>query len=112
MSLHLRPSLPVWMDLVSPLSSISDGSERWFYILFVTLMWLCEEASCVYLCCHCDWESKIHTLNWKLMSLKNGYLSPERSRGEYNKGSWDCLSVADTQVLVALTFIDLAVSSI
>ena len=37
---------------------VSDGSKRWlFYILVVVLIWLCKEASCVYLCCHLRWKS-------------------------------------------------------
>ena len=40
-----------------PLNSISDGSEWWlFYNLVVILRWLCEEVSCIYLCCHLDWK--------------------------------------------------------
>ena len=36
-------------------SLISDGSKWWlFYILVVILMWLCEEASCVYFRLHLD----------------------------------------------------------
>ena len=39
-------------------NSIPDGSEWWlFYILAVILMWLCEEASHVYLCRHLEWKS-------------------------------------------------------
>ena len=59
------PLLPIWMDIVFffksivvrlPFNSISDGSERWlFYDLVVILMWLCEEASHVYLCRHLLW---------------------------------------------------------
>ena len=41
-----------------PFNSICDGYESWlFYILVVILMWLCEEASCVYLSHHLDWKS-------------------------------------------------------
>ena len=41
-----------------PFNLISDGSERWlFYILVVILMWLCEEASCVYLGHYLDLKS-------------------------------------------------------
>ena len=41
-----------------PFNSISDGSVWWlFYILVVILMWVCEEANCVYLCHHLDWKS-------------------------------------------------------
>ena len=40
-----------------PFHSISDSSEWWwFYISAVILMWLCEEASHVYLCRHLDWK--------------------------------------------------------
>ena len=52
--------LPIWMDVVVrlPFNSISDGSEWWlFYNLVVTLMWLCEEVSFVYLCHYLDWKS-------------------------------------------------------
>ena len=41
-----------------PFNSISDGSEWWlFYNWVVILMWLCKEASLVYLCCHLDRQS-------------------------------------------------------
>ena len=41
-----------------PFNLISDCSEWWlFYNLVVIFMWLCEEMSCVYLCCHLDWKS-------------------------------------------------------
>ena len=40
-----------------PFNSISDCSEWWlFYILLVILMWLCEEASRVYLRLPLDWN--------------------------------------------------------
>ena len=59
---HLCPSFQFWCGFFFnsviaglPFSSISDGSE-WllFYSLVVILMWLCEEASRVYLCLHLD----------------------------------------------------------
>ena len=31
---------------------ISDDTECWLYNLVLILMWLCKEASRVYLCCH------------------------------------------------------------
>ena len=41
-----------------PFNSISDGSEWWlFYILIVTLIWLCKEAKRVYLCHLLDQKS-------------------------------------------------------
>ena len=44
--------------VILPFNLISDGSEWWlFYILVVNLMWLCEGASHVCLCCHLDWKS-------------------------------------------------------
>ena len=47
-----------------PLNSISDGSERWlFCILGVILMWLCEEASCVYWCRLLNWKSGSFSLS-------------------------------------------------
>ena len=45
-----------WPLMCMLFNSISDGSERWlFYDLVVILMWLCEEASHVYLCRHLLW---------------------------------------------------------
>ena len=40
-----------------PFNSIFDSSE-WplFHTSAVILMWLCEKASCVYLCWHLDWK--------------------------------------------------------
>ena len=41
-----------------PFSSISEGADWWLlYILVVILMWLYEEVSCVFLCCHLDQKS-------------------------------------------------------
>ena len=59
-------------------NSTSDGSEWWlFYNLVVILMWLCKEASHVYLCCHLDWKSVsllelklyTHILLWLSLSV-------------------------------------------
>ena len=50
-----------------PFNSISDGSEWWFYILIVTLIWLCKEAKRVYLCHHLDQKLmffKMTSLQW------------------------------------------------
>ena len=44
-------------------NSISDIPEWWLlYILVVILMWLCEEASHVCLCCHLDWKPEKITI--------------------------------------------------
>ena len=56
-------SVVVWL----PFSLISDGSEWWsFHNLVVILMWLCKEASCIYLF-HClNQKSKTAlSLSWK-----------------------------------------------
>ena len=39
-------------------NSVSKGSVWWlFYVLVVILVWLCEEASHVYLCCYLGWKA-------------------------------------------------------
>ena len=66
--LHLCPSYQSRCDFFfncivvrHSFNLIFHGSKWWlFYSLVVILMWLCKEASCVYLCCHLDDFTRVY----------------------------------------------------
>ena len=61
-----RPLLPVWMNVSSFASWLSDfhtvqlygSSGLLLYLIFLlSFFWLCKEAKCIYLCLYLGWKS-------------------------------------------------------
>ena len=75
------PLLPVWMNVSSLTPWLSDfytvqfsGSIGCFLFLnlLLSFFWLCDEAKCIYLCLHLDWQSNY--LSFLNASFMMGYI--------------------------------------